>query len=287
MRISTAAALLAGIFASFASAAPTPSKVLVPGAGFRLASSVHEVPVGGSIAHIDESTVHVLDASGSFVKAVVHTPTKVKTASTPEETGWVAYASWLNTGSSPISSFKTTWTVPAVPKTNHDQTVFLFNSIEPNSGDAILQPVLQFGPSSAGGGSFWALASWYLVGDSTFFTTPVKTSAGATLDGVITLTSSSGSSFNYVTSFSNVAGTSLTATGSAQLTWATETLEAYSVTEASDYPAGSTVFSGIDLLLESGAAPSVSWDTVSDAADGIATKINTSGATNAEITITY
>ncbi|KAJ7622119.1 hypothetical protein FB45DRAFT_1006162 [Roridomyces roridus] len=283
----TVASILIGFLASFTTAAPTPAKVLVPGAGFRLASTVHQVPDGGSLAHIDESTIHVLDAAGAVVKAVTHTPTKVKSAVEPLETGWVAYASWLNTGSSPISSFKTTFTVPPVPAANHGQTVFLFNSIEPNSGDAILQPVLQFGPSAAGGGSFWAVASWYLVGDSTFFTNPIRTSAGATLDGVITLTSSSGSSFNYVTSFSNIAGTSLTATGSAQLTWATETLEAYGVTTKADYPAGSTVFSAIDLVLSNGNAPSVSWSTVSDSPDGISTKVNTSGATNAEITITY
>ncbi|KAJ7611205.1 hypothetical protein FB45DRAFT_941268 [Roridomyces roridus] len=287
MYTSTVAALFTGLLATLASAAPAPAQVLVPGAGLRPASSVHEVPSGGSIAHIDASTIHVLDASGSFVKAVTHTPTKIKAAVEPLETGWVAYASWLNTGSSPISSFKTTWTVPAVPAANHGQTVFLFNSIEPNSGNAILQPVLQYGPSAAGGGSFWAVASWYLVGDSTFFTTPVRTSAGATLNGIITLTSSSGSSFNYVTSFTNIAGTSLTATGSAQLTWATETLEAYGVSTISDYPSGSTVFSGISLVLASGATPSVSWSTVSDSQDGLTTKVVTNGATNAQISITY
>jgi len=287
MRASTFAVLLAGVLATLARAAPTPAKVLVPGAGYRLASNVHEIPAGGSIAHVADK-IHVLDATGTVVHvATKGAPTKVKSAATPEETGWVSYASWLNTGSSPISSFTTTWTVPAVPKTNHDQTVFLFNSIELNAGDAIIQPVLQYGPSAAGGGAFWAVASWYLDSENTFFTTPVRTSAGATLDGLITLTSSSGSSFNYVTSFSNIAGTSLTVTGADELTWATETLEAYAVTEASDYPAGSTKFSNINLKLESGATPSVSWDHVNDSADGISTAINTNGATNAAITITY
>ncbi|KAJ7685958.1 hypothetical protein B0H17DRAFT_1204640 [Mycena rosella] len=285
MRASTAATLLVGLLAPFTLAAPTAETALTPG-GFRVAANIHQIPSGGSLAHVG-SEVHVFSANGTVVHKVTPAATKVKAAVSPEATGWVAYASWLNTGSSPISSFTTTWKVPAVPAANHGQTVFLFNSIEPNSGDAILQPVLQFGPSAAGGGSFWALATWYLVGDQTFFTTPVRTTAGSTLNGVITLTSSSGSLFNYNSAFSNVAGTTLTVTGAAQLTWATETLEAYAVTSASDYPTGSTVFSGINLKLASGAVPTVAWSHVSDTADGLTTTVNTNGATNAQITIAY
>ncbi|KAJ7493845.1 hypothetical protein FB451DRAFT_449591 [Mycena latifolia] len=286
MRASTAAALLVGFLAQFTLAAPTAETVLTPG-GYRVKANIHEIPAGGSLAHVGEE-IHVLAANGTVVhKAIKGGPTPVKSAVSPEQTGWVAYASWLNTGSSPISSFTTTWKVPAVPAANHGQTVFLFNSIEPNSGTAILQPVLQYGPSAAGGGAFWAVATWYLDSSNTFFTTPVRTSVGATLNGVITLTSSSGSSFSYTSAFSNIAGTSLSISGAAQLTWATETLEAYGVTSASDYPAGSTVFSGINLKLASGAVPTVSWSKVSDAADGLTTTINTNGATNAQVTITY
>ncbi|KAJ7092145.1 hypothetical protein C8R44DRAFT_891201 [Mycena epipterygia] len=261
------------------------------------------------------SIAHVIAANGSILRVVTPKATKVKAAK-----------------------------IPALPAANHGQTVFLFNSIEPNSGDAILQPVLQYGPSAAGGGSFWALATWYLVGDQTFFTTPVCASARATLDGAITLTSlsgasfaytsslsnatetleaygtsasdyptgltssgtsfaytsfvgnlagtslsitggalltwstetleacsvtsasdyptgltSSGTSFAYTSSFSNVAGTSLSITGGALLTWSTETLEACSVTSASGYPTGSTVLSGINLKWSSGAVPTVAW----------------------------
>ncbi|KAJ6590793.1 hypothetical protein B0H10DRAFT_2233539 [Mycena sp. CBHHK59/15] len=286
MLVSTAAALLVGLLAPFTLAAPTAEKILTPG-GYRVNANIHEIPAGGSLAHVG-SEIHVLAANGTVVHvATAGSPTKVKSAVSPEQTGWVTYASWLNTGSSAISSFTTTWKVPAVPATNHGQTVFLFNSIEPSAGNAILQPVLQYGPSAAGGGAFWAVATWYLDSANTFFTTPVRTSAGATLNGIITLTGQSGSSFNYNSQFTNIAGTSLSISGASQLTWATETLEAYAVTEASDYPAGSTVFSAINLKLASGATPSVSWSHVNDAADGLSTTINTNGATNAQITITY
>ncbi|KAJ7153332.1 hypothetical protein C8R46DRAFT_1301747 [Mycena filopes] len=290
MRASTAAALLVGLLtAPFTLAAPTVETVLVPG-GYRANVNIHKIPAGGSLARSDDGTlIHILAANGT----VVHTATagapatRVKRAVAPLQTGWITYASWLNSGSSPISSFTTTWTVPPVPAANHGQTVFLFNSIESSAGDAIIQPVLQYGPSAAGGGAFWAVASWYLDSTNVFITTPVPTSAGATLNGIITLTNSSGTKFDYNTQFTNIAGTSVSITGVGQLTFATETLEAYKVTTISDYPAGSTVFTGINLELASGAVPSVSWAQINDTADGLSTTINTDGATNAKITINY
>ncbi|CAK5282803.1 unnamed protein product [Mycena citricolor] len=286
-----ALAILSAV-APFASAVPTPSEhVLVPG-GYRARSETnfYQVPEGGSVSHVEDK-VHVLDAAGSVVHIVTPqfaTPTKVNAdAVLPLPTGWVAYASWQNSGSDAIASFTTSWTVPAVPPTDDGQTLFYFNSIEPTSGNAILQPVLQYGSSAAGGGSYWAVATWYLVGNSVMYTNPVRVSAGANLNGIITLKSHSGSSYNYVSSFTNVGSTSLTVNGAAQLTWATETLEVYSVASQNDFASGSTVFSNINLSLASGAVPSVKWSTVSSSQDHLTTTVNTNGATNAKITITH
>ena len=101
------------------------------------------------------------------------------------------------------------------------------------------------------------------------------------------MTGNNGGTYDYVSSFSNVDKTSLTATGADQLVWATETLESYGVTSSSDYPTGSTVFSSINLRLSDGNAPSVAWTPVSDNGDGLITTVNTDGATDAEITIAY
>lgn len=274
-------------------AAPGAATVLTP-YGDRPAANVHHVPEGGAVRLVNDE-IHVVDAAGSVLHVAKNdgtaprqiAPTKTDTAKRAFATGWIAYAYWTNTASSPIASFTTTWTVPAVPASNVGQTLFWFNSIEPASGNAILQPVLQYGGSAAGGGSYYAVASWYLVGSQTYYTTPVKTSTGTSLTGLISLTSVSGSSYNYVTSFSGISGTSLTATGSAQLVWATETLEVYGVTAASQFPTGSTAFTGINLKLQSGAVPSVTWSAVSSSADGVTTTINTQGATNAKVTIKY
>ncbi|KAJ7105034.1 hypothetical protein C8R44DRAFT_887040 [Mycena epipterygia] len=156
----------------------------------------------------------------------------------------------------PIASFMTTWKVPAVPAVNHGQAVFLLNSIETNSGNAIPQLALQYGSSTGRGGTFWTLATWYVVGDQTFFTTPI--SVRASLDGAITLTSSGTSSPR-----------------------ASETLEAY---VACDYPTGSTA---INLKLSSGAVPTVARSKVSDTVDGLIPAVDTNGATNVVITIAY
>ncbi|KAJ7820546.1 hypothetical protein B0H13DRAFT_2130062 [Mycena leptocephala] len=162
----------------------------------------------------------------------------------------------------------TTWAVPAVPTTDHGQTIFYFNALQPNASSAILQPVLQYGPSNAGGGSFWAVASWYVDGTGhAFFTTPVPTSPGVTLDAIIALT---GSGLNNTSSSSGVP----------ELTFATETLEAYGVTASSDYPAGATVFRNIDIELVGGRAPSFAWSHEDDEGTG-------DGAVDGRIRITY
>ena len=198
----------------------------------------------------------------------------------------MAYAHWYNHGSYPIKSFTTNWVVPRSPRTYHQQTVFLFNSIEPASFNAILQPVLQYGPSAAGGGAYWTVASWYVVGQTAFHTRLVRVNVGQTLRGVITLTSYGSGRYNYVSSFSNIGGTTLILRGSPQLVWATETLESYHVTTGSDYPRGSTVFSSINIRTTRG-TPAVTWSTVNDIPDGLKTTVNVQGATNARVTIKY
>ncbi|KAJ6484257.1 hypothetical protein C8R45DRAFT_1075439 [Mycena sanguinolenta] len=276
------AAILVSLFAALrAIAAPTTTQVLTP-KGFRSASNAVEVPAGGKIVHVNEANLHVLDSEG----AVVHVASKTSSWIAPEETGWVAYASFLNTGAA-IGSFKATWSVPPAPANFDGQTLFLFNSIEPATFDAIMQPVLQYGGSAAGGGEYWAVANWYLYGDNTFFTTPVQVNPGQQLVGEVGLVGTSGNTYNYNSAFTNLDVPSLTVDGGEELQWATITLETYSTTSSRDYPTGSTVFSGINLELSNGQFPSINWAVQSDPSDGITTTVNVEGSTSAEITITY
>lgn len=248
---------------------------------------------GGEVRHVN-SEIHLVDAAGKVLhvaqfdstKKVRANATSTRSAVEPYTTGWVAYASWYNSGS-PINAFTTTWAVPPVPAVWSGQTLFLFNSIEPASFDSILQPVLQYGGSAAGGGEYWAIATWYVTGSSAYYTTPYQVSVGQTLVGIIDLNGSSGSTYNYLSEFSNIpAAGALQLTGSPALVWATETLEVYGIASLSNYPTGSTTFYNIGITTTAG-TPSVTWGTVSDTADGVTATVNIQGATNAEVTIKY
>jgi hypothetical protein len=76
----------------------------------------------------------------------------------PDDNGWVEWAGW----SSPrqMRQFGASFHVPAAPRVYTGQTIFFFNALETPRDDSIIQPVLQYGPSAAGGGGFWGISSW-------------------------------------------------------------------------------------------------------------------------------
>ncbi|KAF8310686.1 hypothetical protein DL93DRAFT_2157688 [Clavulina sp. PMI_390] len=278
-----------GLFSAVVSATPTSiprdDTVLTP-KGHIPAANVQQIPEGGHVLHVGDE-VHVIDASNTTVN-IRKVPATNGTVPA-YQTGWVADANWFNSGSHPISDFETTWTVPPVPPKQNGQTLFLFNAIEPGAYNGILQPVLQYGPSAAGGGAYWAVASWYGVNNVYYHTTPKKVSPGKVLKGVMKLTqhTSGSSKYSYRSYFDGISGTTMTAKNVPELKWATETLEVYGITSKSDFPKGSTVFSKINLKTTAGYPSGVKWATVGSTKDGITTKVNTQGSKNAKVTIKY
>ncbi|KAJ7781897.1 hypothetical protein DFH07DRAFT_764907 [Mycena maculata] len=240
MRTYATITLLAGLLVRFALAAPADGRVPVPGGGYRLASTR------------------------------ARTPTQVKTTSTALEEG----SGRLSNPAHILGRLR----IVAEPRRGVPNLA-IHDDMDRRSRTGVVRRPASYGGSPAGGGVYWALASWHVDSDNT---NRVTTEPGANLTGVIQLTSSLGSS--YISSFSNMSGTELNMTGIAQPTWATETLETYG---ASDYPTGSTVFSDINIMLANGTTPSVTWSTTSDPADDISMTVHIDGATNAEITITY
>jgi hypothetical protein len=204
------------------------------------------------------------------------------------DSGWITYASWLNRTGKPVTSFTTTWAVPPAPTAYTGQTLFMFNSIEPTSGNAILQPVLQYGSSAAGGGNYWAVASWYVVGSQAYYSSLVKVSVGQSLIGVINFVSKTTKKFNYSCAFTGISGTDFSINQIPQLTWCTETLEVYGVTQCSQFPnTAFTQMSGINLRTKAG-TPSMSWGiTNAQTSCGVQTTVVTDGATNAAVDIYY
>ena len=157
-----------------AAAAPSSdeSLVLTP-AGYMEKSKVHFISEGqqlnvrnGRLQSIDSHTGMTLHDFGD----VKITPTRLPAAS-----GWIAYSYWTNTGT-PITYFTTNWVVPSAPTSQASQTVFLFNGMQDGatSTSYIVQPVLQWGPSAAGGGKYWAITNWYVSSSQAFGETQVS-----------------------------------------------------------------------------------------------------------------
>jgi len=76
---------------------------------------------------------------------------------TPTINSWII-DSYYNYFSAPLTFMYAEWRVPSSPPTT-GSTVFWFPGLQSNSH--IIQPVLQWGPSSAGGGNYWILANWW------------------------------------------------------------------------------------------------------------------------------
>jgi hypothetical protein len=274
------------MFASRGAATAGPL-ALTPG-GFRSQSLVHSIPPGHGI-RIDAGTPKLVDLATQGVAefpppppgAVVpplHQGRLIATGAPTREvapgarpalgSGWIVYG-WWDSGARPISNFTTTWIVPPAPTTYAAQTIFLFNGIQntgPNFG--ILQPVLQYGASAAGGGDYWSIASWYITSAGNAFHTPLsRVAPGQTLVGVMDETDWSGTAYSYDCAFQGVQDTRLPVQNVAPLHWANETLEAYAITRASDYPSSSkSAFTSITISVGT-TRPSLSWTAVSRITD--------------------
>lgn len=181
--------------------------------------------------------------------------------------GWITYAYWTNNSGHPVMRFATTWVVPPAPATDHSQTIFLFNGIQ--NSTMIYQPVLQWGPSAAGGGSYWAVASWYVDGQGgpAFHSNLIRVNPGDVLVGVMWQTGQSGSKFSYGCQFQGIANSGLPISNVEELTWNIETLEAYGVQQCSDYPnTNFTAFVAIDFQTSAG-RPAITWTPVNTVTD--------------------
>ncbi len=255
---------------------PDTGIVITPG-GSRPSDTVHAVPArtvvsasGGVLRNIHPDGT-VLADYGAAPQAV-DTPLAMMTAgasTTAAEldrppglgTGWITFVSWSNTTATPISQFTSIWTVPAEPTSRDGQLLYLFNGMQ-NAAGYIYQPVLQWGSSPAGGGNFWSVATWYVgpVGSPTFHSESVQpVNVGDELAGVIGLTGQSADGFSYEAGFLGIPDAGWAIVDQPELTVLAITLEAYSLTKCSDYPANhGTTFSGIDVK-QGNMRPALRW----------------------------
>lgn len=277
----------------------TTDVVLTPG-GLRPRSLVHVLQPGEHVSLKDGHVRIIETATGNVVKDLGEVAAEGEEEAEPsggadesepglQDIGWIENAQWRNGGTDPIISFTTTWIVPPTPSSSDSQTVYLFNGMQPDNAAHILQPVLQWGPSYAGGGNYWSIANWYADGQGGAATvkTPVQVSPGTVLQGVMTCTSQSSSGYNYTCQFIGYPSVDITVTDAPELTWAYETLECYGpytgtnsqgvpqfspLAQCSDYPA-TTLTAMYDIEIKTGTPGSsgtdaaISWQRVTNFTD--------------------
>jgi hypothetical protein len=142
-------------FATQSAVAQDATQVLTP-LGYRDKANVHKVPRDYDLIRMPDEHIRMQNRiTGHYIDFPKPVATnQIKPSFTDK--GWVTFASWLNQWGLPITYFGTDWIVPPPPATYDGQTIFQFNGIQPLDSTAILQPVLQYGPSAAGGGKLLA-----------------------------------------------------------------------------------------------------------------------------------
>ncbi|WP_020046790.1 hypothetical protein [Rhizobium leguminosarum] len=110
---------------------------------------------------IEDRLKSIIEAEGDKTLALSKTPLS----------GYVALAVWdpglVHNDKAPFDLFRTTFRVPQNPLESDGQTIFIFPGVQPSataSKKAILQPVLQWGPSASGGANSWSAQSYYVRG---------------------------------------------------------------------------------------------------------------------------
>jgi len=138
-------------------------------------SCVHEVANGAFVDSNDD--VWVGDRRERHLPRCAHAPRP------PTINGWVEYSSAI----APTNPYGFNWyrqlgidfVVPSAPTSNGGQLIYLFPGLEPTTGNSILQPVLQYGTSPAGGGYYWGMANWYVTASGSAVHSPlVRVNAG-------------------------------------------------------------------------------------------------------------
>ena len=268
---------------------PPDEFVLTPG-GYRHRSLVHPVEAGVAV-DVQADVIRLRNVETSDVIEEI-SPVPTAPGTVPAlGSGWITYCYWNNGTGTPLSTFKTMWQVPPPPSVqSSSEVVFLFNGIQ-NSGTnfGILQPVLQWGVSAAGGGPYWSVASWYVTsGGQAFHTNLVRVNPDDTLVGVMTLTGQSGSSFSYTSQFQGINGTLLPVQNIAELQWCNETLEAYGINSCGNYP-DTPMTEYTEIYIRTGAkVPPLNWTPVNRITDcGQHAVVDSNSASYGEVDLYY
>ncbi|HLY19612.1 MAG TPA: hypothetical protein VKR61_20435 [Bryobacteraceae bacterium] len=234
-----------------------PDWVQVPGALIR-PDCVHEIPNGAQVEENGDITLEgsIVAHYDACSEAPIRTRPLHQVApqfgdAPGTGNGWVeAVQEEVSLGSGDnIDKISGTWTVPNTP-TDNGGLIYIFNALEPTTENLIIQPVLQYGATSAGGnigGNYWVIASW-MVGSSALHSPGERVNPGDTISGNTYVTSVSSGKTNWIIKSKDTitgAWSNLKVwTSGYTWNWAfAGVLEAYNITTCLDFPSsGETQF---------------------------------------------
>lgn len=202
--------------------------------------------------------------------------------------GWITYAdTYFN---KPIVQFSAHWIVPLPPERRAEQLLYIFNGLQGSDSvvSHILQPVLQWGVSPAGGGKYWSVCNWYVTSKEFFHDSLIIVRPGNKLDGLIKQISSENNLFSYLSSFKGFQ-TSLQVNNLPQLDNACVALEAYNVADCKEYPADNKVkVTNIQIITEDNYPSPLLWTINNSVSDcGQFTEVVSNSPNNGEINIHF
>ncbi|ESX80003.1 hypothetical protein [Mesorhizobium sp. LSHC414A00] len=175
--------------------------------------------------------------------------------------------------------------------------IFLFLGLQGagSNGAAILQPVLQWGSSYAGGGLYWSLASYFVQGSpgklviaSNTDAVPIQPNTRITSKiSLVKHASDNGQElWTYRSEFVGFAGTKLTVQSPTELLAAGVALEAYGLAGCDSLPPGPICFEGVTLEID-GAPVTSQWLNRCAPSCGLATSVSQVVNAAVDVTITY
>jgi len=242
--------------------------VPVPGGNYFHKSCVHHVGNNAHVKPYDDGSFFVLSEDG--YKNTIP-PCRYPKLSLAIGDGWQVFADF-NSGPN-TTSYNASWNVPDAPSVAAKQIVYTFpgmqNSFQQESeqgGVDIIQPVLQFGKTPAGGGHWWAVASWYVTSTgAALFSTPQNVSTGDIIFGV--MSKANASAENWTISAldvnSNVSTSMFVDKALGKIErWCFVTLEVYDVNGCKQYPTKPLSYTGLSVAV-SNAPVTPKWTNTS------------------------
>ncbi|NOY37148.1 MAG: T9SS type A sorting domain-containing protein [Chlorobi bacterium] len=156
-----------------------------------------------------EKKLSLINSDHKSYKLSDKTETNSSPATNPQD-GWVTYAECEAFVHDPRPTyFSAEWAVPFPPLKKSDQLIYIFNGLvgthslsDSSTITYILQPVLQWGPSSAGGGKYWSICNWFVTSKGQYFhDSLIRVNSGDRLQGIVKIIARSDSTYTYNSSF--------------------------------------------------------------------------------------